>query len=159
REMTRAQWRNPHSSLEVHYGLGTMSGGVDRGWWFGHHGAFQGFMSRTAVLPALDVAVSIVANAIDAPPIQWTARAPPMLRTCERRGAPSDDVRVWGGRWWTIWGAIDLVPIGDKVLAASPSLPMPFTDASEIAVSSPDTGAITLADGFGSHGERVERIR
>ena len=38
REMVRRQWRNPHSSLEGYYGLGTMSGSAN-GWdWFGHGG-------------------------------------------------------------------------------------------------------------------------
>ena len=37
--------------------------------------------------------------------------------------------------------------------------PMPFSDASEIAVSGPDDGTITVANGFGSHGEMVKRIR
>ena len=36
---------------------------------------------------------------------------------------------------------------------------MPFSDASEIAISSPDAGTIAVANGFGNHGEPVERIR
>src|SRR5262249_60291073 len=51
REMTRPQWRNPHSTLERHYGLGTMSGGARDWGWFGHAGAFQGFLSQTAARP------------------------------------------------------------------------------------------------------------
>lgn len=159
REMTRAQWRNPHYALELHYGLGTMSGGAGDWWWFGHHGAFQGFMSRTAVLPAPDVTVSIVTNAIDGFAIQWMGGALQVLAKFARHGAPAEAVRDWRGRWWSIWSATDLVPMGAKVLVANPALPMPFTDASEIAVSGPDDGTIVLANGFGSHGETVERIR
>jgi hypothetical protein len=36
---------------------------------------------------------------------------------------------------------------------------MPFADASEIAVSGPDRGTIAVANGYGSQGEPVERIR
>jgi CubicO group peptidase (beta-lactamase class C family) len=51
REMIRRQWREPHLSTERHYGLGIRSGTTE-GWdWFGRGGAFQGFASRTVVLP------------------------------------------------------------------------------------------------------------
>ena len=159
REMTRAQWRAPLAGLELHYGLGTMIGG-SRDWgWFGHQGGFQGFISRTAALPSQDVTIAIVTNAIDGFANQWMVGALDVLATFARHGAPSETVRDWGGRWWSIWGATDLVPMGEKVLAVAPALPTPFTDASEISVSSPDHGTIVRANGFGSHGETVERIR
>lgn len=51
REMARRQWRNPHSSIEQYYGLGTIGGSLN-GWdWFGHSGGLQGYISRTCVLP------------------------------------------------------------------------------------------------------------
>lgn len=159
REMTRAQWRNPDSSLERTYGLGTMSGGNRDWWWFGHGGAFQGFASLTAALPAHALTVSIVTNAIDGMANQWLAGTLHVLATFAKHGAPSEAVRDWAGRWWSIWGAIDLVPTGGKVLAASPALATPFSDASEIAVSGPDDGTIVRANGFGSHGEPVHRSR
>ena len=159
REMTRAQWRSPHSALEVHYGLGTMSAGAGDWAWFGHHGAFPGFISRTAVVPAQGLSVSIVTNAIDGVANQWMAGALQILATFARHGAPSETVRDWGCRWWSIWGAADLVPMGGKVLVASPAQLMPFTDASEIALSGTDHGTIVLANGFGSHGETVTRTR
>ena len=88
REMTRAQWRNPHSTLERHYGLGTMSGGARDWWWFGHAGAFQGFLSQTAALPAHDITIAIVTNAIDGYAYQvagWRAPRPRDLREAWRR--------------------------------------------------------------------------
>ena len=41
REMTRRQWRYPHSSLERYYGLGIISGKTAEWEWFGHSGAFR----------------------------------------------------------------------------------------------------------------------
>src|SRR5262249_36016122 len=140
-------------------GLGTMSAGSGEWWWFGHQGGFQGFISRTVVVPAHALAVSIVTNAIDGLAPQWVTGALHVLGTFARRGAPADQVRDWAGRWWSIGSATDLVPVGSKVLAVNPAMPTPFTDASEITVSGPDTGTITLANGFASHGEAVERTR
>jgi hypothetical protein len=159
REMTRPQWRSPHSSLERHYGLGTMSGGT-RDWsWFGHAGAFQGFTSQTAALPAHDLSVAVATNAIDGFAYLWLAGVLQVLATFARHGAPSEAVRDWGGRWWSIWSASDLVPMGKTVLVANPALPTPFTEASELTVSGPDDAKVALAGGFGSHGEPVKRTR
>src|SRR5262249_61116283 len=64
REMTRAQWRNPHSELERHYGLGPMSSARGDCWWFGHSGGVRGFL-RPAPTPArLRGALAIVTHRI-----------------------------------------------------------------------------------------------
>src|SRR5436190_3980240 len=60
REMTRRQWRNPNTGLELYYGLGTMSGSTG-GWdWFGHSGGFQGYISRTCSYPQQELTVSVL---------------------------------------------------------------------------------------------------
>src|SRR5262249_7279640 len=56
REMTRKQWR-VEQRFEAHYGLGLSMGKSD-GWsWFGHGGGFQGYVSRTAVMPECELAI------------------------------------------------------------------------------------------------------
>jgi CubicO group peptidase (beta-lactamase class C family) len=159
REMIRRQWRYPHSSLERHYGLGIMSGRIAEWDWFGHSGAFQGFASRTAVLPDPAITVSLVTNGVDAPTDRWMEGVIQILASFAKHGAPNNKVYDWTGRWWTLWGAIDLVPMGGKVVIGVPSLPNPFADASEISTSCQDRGRVSLAAGFASHGEDVRRVR
>jgi CubicO group peptidase (beta-lactamase class C family) len=159
REMTRRQWRNPDSSLEAYYGLG-VSSGTSAGWdWFGHGGGFQGYISRTCVIPACDVTMTILTNSIDGWAPFWMDGAMHILRAFKTRGAPKRRVRDWTGRWWTIWGATDLVPMGNVVVAANPHLINPFMDATEIEVTGRDKGRIILASGYASHGEPVRRTR
>jgi CubicO group peptidase (beta-lactamase class C family) len=160
REMTRRQWRTPHSSIESYYGYGIASGSLD-GWdWFGHGGGLQGYISRTAVVPEQDLAISILTNAIDGWAGPWVDGAIRILRRFAREGAPSPAVSDWTGRWWTVWGAGDLVPMGEKVVAANPHFLLnPFMDASEIEITGPDQGRIAVAAGSGSHGEEVRRVR
>ena len=76
-----------------------------------------------------------------------------ILRAFATRGAPTRRVRDWTGRWWSQWGAVDLVPMGNLVMAANPHAINPFMDATEIEVTGRDTGRIALASGYGSHGE------
>jgi CubicO group peptidase (beta-lactamase class C family) len=159
REMIRRQWRNPHSNLEGYYGLGIRSGKLADWEWFGHGGAFQGFASRTAVLPDPAVAVSVVTNAVDGISDRWLEGAIQILARFAKHGAPTTEVREWTGRWWTRWVAMDLVAMGGKIVVGSPALPNPFTDASEIAVSGADCGRISLATGFAHFGEPVRRVR
>lgn len=160
REMIRRQWRNPHASLERHYGLGTIGGG-DGAWaWFGHSGGFPGFITRTAVLPGHGLSIAVLTNAVDGPAQAWVDGAIGILRAFAGRGPPTKAVRDWAGRWWSRWwGAVDLVPMGDRVMVATPDLGEPFTDASEIAVTARDRGRIAVASGYEGHGESVARKR
>jgi CubicO group peptidase (beta-lactamase class C family) len=159
REMTRRQWRNPHAALEGYYGLGIMSGS-SAGWdWFGHTGLFQGYVSRTCVIPACDVTITILTNSNDGLAPFWVDGALQILRAFADRGAPSRRVRDWTGRWWGTGGAIDLVPIGNLVMVTNPHLFNPFMDATEIEVAGRDIGRISLANGYASHGQAVRRSR
>ena len=163
REMTRRLWRDPHSTLERWYGLGTISGTLADWDWFGHSGAFQGTLSRTSHVPAHDLTVSVLTNAADGPAQVWLDGALQVLRAFRRDGAPSRKTAPWHGRWWSLWGAVDLVPMKDKVFIANPLLSNPMQDASEITVASrardgTAMGRIDLAGGFANHGEPVRLV-
>jgi len=159
REMVRRQWRDPHSSLERYYGLGTISAttaGIEHA---GHSGGFQGFITRSGVLLGRDLSVSVLTNAADGWSHFWFDGILNIIATFAKNGAPSAKSRSWAGRWWSLWGCFDLVPMGDKVIAAMPAMFNPFMDASEIKLTGRDSGVIALAGGYASHGENVRRVR
>jgi CubicO group peptidase (beta-lactamase class C family) len=156
REMTRPHREVPHQSESRHYGLGTTIGRVDGHALVGHGGAFPGFISRSAMVPDWGIGLSVLTNAIDGPAHAWLDGIVSILHRFAGHGAPTPAVAGWAGRWWSLWRAIDLVPMGDLVLAADPAGLKPFADATEIEVTGPDRGRITLANGFASHGETVE---
>jgi len=159
REMVRRQWRNPHSSLEQYYGFGTVSGSLD-GWdWFGHSGGLQGYISRTVVLPTQELTISGLTNAIDGWAGAWVDGMIRVLRAWAQGGAPSRKVREWSGRWWTLWGAVDLLPMGNKVIAVGPGFLNPMLDAAEIEITGRNAGRIAQTTGYGSQGEPVRCVR
>ena len=159
REMARPQWRALHTPFEQHYGLGTISGTLD-GWaWFGHSGGFQGYITRTAVVPAQELTVSVLTNAEDGLAGPWLDGALHILKAFRTRGRPTRRAAGWAGRWWSTWGAIDLLPLGDRVIVATPGTWNPLLSASEVELTGPDRGRIVLAGGFASHGEPVRRVR
>jgi CubicO group peptidase (beta-lactamase class C family) len=154
RQMIRRRWRDPHSSIERHYGLGIISGSV-AGWdWFGHSGGLQGYITRTVVLPGQELTISVMTNSIDGLAHFWVDGAIHILRAFSRHGPPARRLRGWTGRWWSLWGAVDLVPTAAKVLVATPAYFNPFMDAAELK-----NGRIVLAGGYASHGEPARLVR
>jgi hypothetical protein len=103
--------------------------------------------------------VSVLTNAIDGWAALWVDGAMHILRAFSLHGAPSRKVRDWAGRWWSLWGAVDLVPVGNKVLIVAPGFINPIADAGEIVISGRDQGRIAVADGYSSYGEPVRRVR
>jgi D-alanyl-D-alanine carboxypeptidase len=158
REMTRRHRKDPQSAVERGYGLGLFTSTVG-GWdGFGHSGSFPGTLSRTVALPGEQLALSIVTNAADGPAQAWVDGALHILQALARHGAPWRRTAAWTGRWWSLWGAFDLVPAADRVLVANPSLANPLLDASEIVPGRRDRdgslhGLIATAPGLMSHGE------
>lgn len=158
REMTRRHWRDPQTAVERWYGLG-LATGMQAGFeWFGHSGAFPGTLSRTATLPALELTISVLTNAADGPAQNWVDGALHVLQGFARHGAPTRRSAAWTGRWWSLWGAFDLLPVRDRVLVANPALANPLLDASEIVPTRRGRdgvvpGTIVQAAGLASHGE------
>jgi CubicO group peptidase (beta-lactamase class C family) len=153
REMVRRHRRNEHSSLETHYGLGVAWGRVGDWRWFGHSGGFPSTISRTATVVGQELTISILTNSTVGWANQWSDGAIGIAQAFARHGAPTARTRPWSGRWWSLWGCADLVPVKDKVLVAAPGLLHPFTDAAEIAVTGKDKGVIRQANGYFAPGE------
>ena len=159
REITRPQWADPHSVLTRTYGLGTNSGKLD-GWsWFGHGGGFPGVVTRTAMVPSQGLCVSVLTNVAEGSSPLWLDGALNILKRFHDDGVPTAAVADWTGRWWSIWGPTDLVPVGDKVLLALPGLSNPFQKVAELQVTGPDEARIAVASAFGSYNEPVRRVR
>jgi CubicO group peptidase (beta-lactamase class C family) len=158
REMTRRHWRVPMQAMEGSYGLGTMDGNLG-GWeWFGHTGGLQGYISRTSVVPEQELAVSVLVNGLDGLAGPWNDGILHLLKGFAERGAPEPGLADWTGRWWTLWGAFDLLPMGNRVFVTSPGTWNPLLDAAEVEVTGPDEGRVVQATGYASHGEAV-RLR
>jgi len=159
REMIRRHWRDPNPAAESYYGLGIMSGRIG-GWdWFGHSGGLQGFLSRTATFPEPGVTVSVLTNSLDGLAWMWLEGIAHILQAFARHGAPARRVAPWRGRWWSLWGAADLVPMGKKVFVVGPGFFNPFAEAGVVEVTGRDKGRIAEATGGGSYGEPVRLLR
>ena len=140
RAMIHKQWRDPHATVEGYYGLGLImetAGGWD---WAGHGGGFQSCLSRTAMLPGRELCLSVLTNATDGKANVWSDGVIKILKTFAGNPPPNARTRPWTGRRWNLWETVDLVPFGDRVVAAAPGLPDPFAGADEIHRHRPGPG-------------------
>lgn len=152
--MWRRQWRDAHAAAPRWYGLGTIGGDLHDWAWSGHTGGFQGTVTRTVCVPAHQLTVSVLTNAADGMSHAWVDGALHILRAYLRDGAPSRRTAAWSGRWWGLWGPVDLLSMGEKVLVANP-----VQHAPELVVENATQGRVALAGSFDRHGEpvRIER--
>ncbi len=159
REMIRRQWHDPHAPSASYYGLGIMSGEIGKWAWFGHGGGFQGTLTRTFALPGRDLAVSILSNAADGYSGPWGDRVIRVLQAFKAGGAARARTRNWSGRWWSLWGAVDLVPFTDHVRLAVPAFFNPFTGIGKIEITGRDQGILRETSAYGSPGESARLVR
>ncbi|MCJ0763380.1 serine hydrolase domain-containing protein [Variovorax terrae] len=159
REMQRRHWPVPHSSTPGWYGFGLMLGSY-QGWdWFGHTGGLQGFVSRSCAVPGQELSVSVLTNSNDGLSWPWVDGVLQILQAFAEHGAPGATTRDWSGRWWSLFGPTDLVPMRDKVFAVSPAMTTPFIDATELTVQGRDRAVMTQANGYASYGEGARLVR
>jgi hypothetical protein len=157
--MTRGQWKDPYATFATTYGFGIVSGTLGDWNWFGHSGGLLGYISRTAVVPDRNLAISVLTNARDGLAWPWLDGMLHVARALAQKGEPTLEARSWTGRWWNAWGAVDLLPAGNRVLVAVPAFLNPVMDATEIEVTGPDEGRVALAAGYANHGEPVRLLR
>lgn len=159
REMTRQHWPIIGSHPPRHYGLGTAR--VDIGDWtlVGHGGGFQGVRTKTAFVMGENLSLSVAIHATDGEPQGMLESAARILQTFKRLGPPSSRTADWNGRFWSLWGANDLVPFASCVMVAQPGMADPFADASTLTLTGPDEASITAAGGYGSYGQSARLLR
>ena len=160
REMGLRRWRDPVSNLEMHYGLGTMMGAAGPKEWFGHTGGLQGFISRTARFTASGMTITVLTNASDGLSWPWAEGIESILEFFKAHGAPGKREAAWAGRWWSLGGATDVVPMGKVVYIVGPSMFPPFDGATtQCVVTGKDKGTITRTSGFNSPGQDMRLVR
>ncbi|MBT2326032.1 beta-lactamase family protein [Variovorax paradoxus] len=160
REMMHRRWRDYCNNQESYYGYGTMMNEHGPKEWYGHTGSLQGFVSRTARFPASGFTVTVLCNAQDGGSYQWVDGIVSILSAFQRHGAPAKREAAWAGRWWSMWGASDLVPMGKVVCQVAPALSLPFDGATtEFRISGKDAGLIQKTSGYNSPGQTIRLVR
>lgn len=158
RRMRQRQWTTTgRSAGTTGYGLGLMLSRVDEREWAGHGGAWTGQATRTIVDAERDVVVSVLTNAIDGPAEELAIGLARILGTAlgdAAAPAPSAEelalARSFEGTFSSIWARIDVVELGGRLLAVSPTAADPLQLVDVLEPLDRDRVRITAATGMGS---------
>ena len=162
---------------ESAYGLGTMVKVIRGRRWIGHGGSWLGQSTRTLVEPKLGIVVSVLTNAIDGPAEELATGIASLIIGSQEREAPAlsltgiDDIPTGSGtaaptrtarrvdpsrfvgRFASEWMIIDVVQLGERLLAISPQSADPMAQAAELTIIDETTLRLPVEDGIGPVGE------
>ncbi|MGH3096502.1 MAG: serine hydrolase domain-containing protein [Streptosporangiales bacterium] len=140
------------------YGLGFSIARIGDRRLVGHGGGYPGHSTRTMFDPTDRFAVSVLTNAIDGPAGELAtglvklldlAAAPPRQPV----GASAADTAAFCGRYANLWGVLDVVRLGDRLVGIRPSQADPTESSLEFAAEDATTLRLTEASGFNAPGE------
>ncbi|GAA2015492.1 serine hydrolase domain-containing protein [Catenulispora yoronensis] len=164
RDMQKIQWHLPIDGQDYASGFDLVQIG-DRDI-AGHRGAFPGYLSCTRFDANAKIAVSVAVNAQDGRPRALSEAALAILDFFitpkldeSLRSAPGLVTTDHANRFFSPWGATDLVPVDDWLLMVDPAALDPFNAPAVVRLSDADHGTIARAAGYGSAGEEVSFVR
>lgn len=151
-----------HGKEAGRYGVGMSLGAVGDRQFVGHGGNYPGHISRSYLDPTDGLAVSVLANAIDAPAeplakglialIDLALNQPADRESSPEAAGPLDS---YTGRFANLWGVADVVDLGGRLVIVRPAAPDPADGYTEVTPIDADHLQLERAPGFGPVGERV----
>jgi hypothetical protein len=133
----------------------------------GHSGGFPGYITHTLLAVDDGIAVSVLTNATDGPAGELAAGVLKLLDAGLRRPAVlplaiADEPDIaetstarFEGRFANLWGVLDIVRLGERLLAIDAGAADPLDEPDELAVVDDATLRITAGNGFGAVGELI----
>lgn len=144
------------------YGLGFVVDEIGGRRLVGHSGGYPGFITKTVFDPVDALAVSVFTNASDGPA---TELATGVVRLIELAGRPAAtgtpavpdgvDPARFAGRFAALGGVLDIVALGRRLWAVSPSQADPGEGPVELGILDASTLRILSSGGYGSPGETM----
>lgn len=164
RLMQRAEATFTRRGVRTSYGLGLISASVGDRTMVGHSGGFPGQITRTLLDPTSGLVVCVLTNAIDGPAEALASGVVQLVDLLTKdaadwqalpEGVSTADLDRLTGRYHSLWGEVDVVRGGDRLVMLDPTLPGPLDHCEEMRALDPTTLRTEDTDGFGGSGERV----
>lgn len=176
--MRQSLWQyRDRNGQKTTYGLGTMVSRIAGHDWIGHGGSWIGQATRTLLEPSLGIVITVMTNAMDGPADEFaTGIARILLASQERHATPlslsghanipigsgtSEPKRVarrvdparFMGRFANQRMIVDIVELGDRLMAITPQSPDPVASATELTIIDESTLRLPLENSIGPAGE------
>lgn len=148
------------------YGLGVDLSTVGERQLVGHSGGWPGHITLTVADPAAGLVVSVLTNAVDGPAQELAHGLVKLVDAAltpraEVPAPPADapPLASFTGRFAGLWGVLDVVELGGRLVLVRPTLPDPLHGMEELQVLDAGTLRIAAQPGFGAAGEPVHLER
>jgi CubicO group peptidase (beta-lactamase class C family) len=157
RLMREPAW--PVAGDETRYGLGFELSEVADVAVVGHGGGYPGHSTRTLFDPAGQVAVSVFTNAIDGPAGTLADGVVKIIRAAAAEPAAGQsvgpEVDRFCGRFASLWGVIDVVRLGRRLLVLSPTTDDPVATPTVVVPDGEDRLRVVDSSGYGGFAEQL----
>lgn len=164
RLMQRPEATFTRKGVPASYGLGLIGAEVGDRRMVGHSGGFPGQITRTLLDPTSGLVVCVLTNAIDGPAEALATGVVRLIDLLSKDAAnwqrlPESvtvtDLDRLAGRYHSLWGEVDVVRGGDRLVMLDPTTPSPLDGCEEMRALDATTLRAEDTDGFGGTGERV----
>lgn len=158
REMQHGYWDTSNNGGQYGLGLATFP---RTGWTInGHGGGFPGFITNTQFDAKRQLVVSVLTNNGDFGAADTCKKMISIIdifqQDTDHLTLPVKDVKRFEGRFFSHWGAVDIVAVGKKLFAVYPLGWSDFSTAESLEVIDDATLRITHAEGYGAPNENIE---
>lgn len=152
---------------EGDYGLGWGINDIGGRTVFGHGGGWPGHITRTMFDPSARIAVAVATNSIDGPALDMAGGAIRIVDLAARNAARSaaegnglsgdrrGAAEAVCGRYASLWGVLDVVLLGGRLVGLSPTVADPTALHIEYSMVDDTTLRIESGSGYGSVGEEL----
>lgn len=160
KEMQRAQWHaiTPGQSNHEDYGLGIEIEYLRNRTTFGHGGGFPGHITESLIDPKDELAVVVLTNCLNSPAGMVCKNIFDIIGYFQDNTptkAPRHNMSALEGRYGGLWALIDIIIIGDKVIAAYPDSWQPLSFSERLEYVNDTTLKVVGTGSFNSEGELV----
>lgn len=155
--MQKAEWKVKNNLAKVKYGLGFEICPIGEHELFGHPGGFPGQITMTLCDPKKELVVTVLTNCIDGMADFKAKGIFSILYYFEKNYHLNfkNDLSKFEGRFMDLWGAENVVSMGDRLVSVYLDAFTPFNNPQELEYINSNTLKIVKADGFYAEGELV----
>ncbi len=159
KEMQRLQWpiKQASQSNNRGYSLGFDIEHLKKRKTFGHSGGFPGMATKTMADPDNELVVVVLTNCIDGPESSIAKGIYSLIDYYQAHSSvkPAHNLSMLEGRYVSLWGAQNIIVLGDSVIAVSEEDWRPLLTVEKLSYIDEATFKIVDAESFGSEGELV----
>lgn len=149
-----------HSDEKNGYGLGLVIDEIGGRTYIGHSGGYPGHITMSKVDRDRKLSVSVLTNSNDGPAALLTVGLLGLVNLALTDKAITEprkhkELKKFEGRFATLWGVTDIVALGGRLYALSPSLDDPASMAIELEVTGENTLKRVGGSKYGARGEEL----